>query len=123
MEEARRRRHGGIEIDAGRAPAQAYAAEKSIAALSRANPAGDKSARCGVAKEGIATAMRDDHTERLRLVPVTPGNANVLWNVLQEPDLRDYQDLPDIGLTQFLAHRRDAPEPSSNPAPAAASNG
>jgi RimJ/RimL family protein N-acetyltransferase len=45
--------------------------------------------------------VRTIYTERLRLVPVTPANANVLWNVLQAPDLRDYQDLPDIGLTQF----------------------
>jgi [ribosomal protein S5]-alanine N-acetyltransferase len=45
--------------------------------------------------------MRTLHTERLRLVPVTPANAAVLWNVLQAPDLRDYQDLPDIGLSQF----------------------
>jgi RimJ/RimL family protein N-acetyltransferase len=45
--------------------------------------------------------MRNIYTGRLRLVPVTPANANVLWNVLQAPDLRDYQDLPDIGLTQF----------------------
>jgi [ribosomal protein S5]-alanine N-acetyltransferase len=46
--------------------------------------------------------MRIIHTERLRLVPVTPANARLLWDVLQEPDLRDYQDLPDIGLRQFL---------------------
>jgi len=41
-------------------------------------------------------------TKRLRLEPVTPANAEVLWEVLQEPGLRDYQDLPDLDLTGFL---------------------
>jgi RimJ/RimL family protein N-acetyltransferase len=45
--------------------------------------------------------MRTILTERLRLEPVTPANADVLWRVLQEPDLRDYQDLPDIDRGQF----------------------
>ena len=38
----------------------------------------------------------------MRLVPVTPANAELLWEVLQEPDLRDYQDLPDVNRAQFL---------------------
>ena len=46
--------------------------------------------------------MRILRTTRLRLVPVTPANAEVLWKVLQEPDLRDYQDLPDVNREQFL---------------------
>ncbi len=46
--------------------------------------------------------MRIIHTKRLRLVPVTTENAELLWKVLQEPDLRDYQDLPDLDLGQFL---------------------
>jgi [ribosomal protein S5]-alanine N-acetyltransferase len=46
--------------------------------------------------------MRTISTNRLRLVPVTPQNAELLWEVLQEPDLRDYQDLPDLDLAQFL---------------------
>lgn len=46
--------------------------------------------------------MRTIRTARLRLVPVTAANAGVLWEVLQEPDLRDYQDLPDLTRTQFL---------------------
>jgi len=61
--------------------------------------------------------MRTIHTERLRLVPVTPENASVLWDVLQAPDLRDYQDLPDIGLTQFLrtvATRPNSLEPGAS---------
>ena len=35
-------------------------------------------------------------------MPVTPANAGLLWDVLQEPDLRDYQDLPDLNRAQFL---------------------
>ena len=46
--------------------------------------------------------MRTIRTARLRLVPVTGTNAELLWEVLQEPDLRDYQDLPDLTRTQFL---------------------
>ncbi|MBV8489697.1 MAG: GNAT family N-acetyltransferase [Candidatus Eremiobacteraeota bacterium] len=45
--------------------------------------------------------MRTIRTENLRLEPVTPVNAAMLWDVLQEPDLRDYQDLPDLDLAQF----------------------
>ena len=45
--------------------------------------------------------MRKIDTERLRLVPVTVKNANVLWNVLQQPDLRVHQDLPDVDAEQF----------------------
>lgn len=40
-------------------------------------------------------------TERLRLVPVGPQNADILWNLLQQPHLREYQDLPDVDLAQF----------------------
>jgi ribosomal-protein-alanine N-acetyltransferase len=47
--------------------------------------------------------MKTLRTKRLRLVPVVPANARVLWEVLQQPDLRDYQDLPDLSLEQFLA--------------------
>jgi [ribosomal protein S5]-alanine N-acetyltransferase len=46
--------------------------------------------------------MRAILTQRLRLVPVTIANAGVLWQILQEPDLRDYQDLPDVNRAQFL---------------------
>jgi [ribosomal protein S5]-alanine N-acetyltransferase len=45
--------------------------------------------------------MRAIVTERLRLVPVTPENADVLWDVLQLPGLRDFQDLPEVDLVQF----------------------
>jgi [ribosomal protein S5]-alanine N-acetyltransferase len=46
--------------------------------------------------------MRTIRTGRLRLDPVTAGNAAVLWEILQGPELRDYQDLPDVNRTQFL---------------------
>jgi RimJ/RimL family protein N-acetyltransferase len=46
--------------------------------------------------------MRTIRTARLRLVPVTVENAGTLWEVLQEPDLRDYQDLPNLNRAQFL---------------------
>jgi RimJ/RimL family protein N-acetyltransferase len=36
------------------------------------------------------------------MVPVTPANAATLWQLLQEPDLRDYQDLPDVDRAAFL---------------------
>ncbi len=46
--------------------------------------------------------MRIIRTARLRLVPVTPANATALWEMLQGPELRDYQDLPDVNRAQFL---------------------
>jgi len=45
--------------------------------------------------------MRRIATERLQLVPVTVENASVLWHVLQQPDLRAFQDLPDVDAEQF----------------------
>jgi RimJ/RimL family protein N-acetyltransferase len=46
--------------------------------------------------------VRTIRTERLRLEPVTAANAVVLWDVLQEPDLRNFQDLPDVDRAQFM---------------------
>ncbi len=46
--------------------------------------------------------MRTIRTRRLRLVPVTPANAGLLWKVLQQPDLRVYQDLPAVGAATFV---------------------
>jgi [ribosomal protein S5]-alanine N-acetyltransferase len=46
--------------------------------------------------------VRTIKTARLRLVPVTSANATVLWQMLQEPDLRVYQDLPDVDRAQFV---------------------
>jgi ribosomal-protein-alanine N-acetyltransferase len=45
--------------------------------------------------------MRTIRTTRLRLVPVTVENAGALWTVLQQPDLRTYQDLPSLGASAF----------------------
>ncbi len=45
--------------------------------------------------------MRTILTERLRLVPVTGDNSDALWAILQFPDLRTYQDLPDADRLQF----------------------
>ncbi|HEY1428657.1 MAG TPA: GNAT family N-acetyltransferase [Candidatus Tumulicola sp.] len=40
-------------------------------------------------------------TQRLRLEPVRPDNSAVLWQVLQAPGLREYQDLPSVDAAQF----------------------
>ncbi len=45
--------------------------------------------------------MRPIMTERLRLVPVTVQNAEALWQILQQPGLREFQDLPDVDLVHF----------------------
>jgi ribosomal-protein-alanine N-acetyltransferase len=49
----------------------------------------------------LVHTMRVLQTERLRLVPVALENADVLWRVLQQPGLREFQDLPDVDLVQF----------------------
>jgi RimJ/RimL family protein N-acetyltransferase len=36
------------------------------------------------------------------MIPVTPVNAAALWELLQMPDLRDYQDLPDVDRAAFI---------------------
>lgn len=45
--------------------------------------------------------MRTLHTERLELVPVNERNSEVLWTLLQAPYLREFQELPNVGLAQF----------------------
>jgi RimJ/RimL family protein N-acetyltransferase len=45
--------------------------------------------------------MRTIRTERLRLTPVTVQNAGTLWTLLQQPDLRTYQELPSVGAAAF----------------------
>lgn len=49
----------------------------------------------------VLDVMRTLRTARLRLTPVTTQNANALWHVLQQPDLRRYQDLPNVGAPAF----------------------
>lgn len=42
------------------------------------------------------------------MVPVTVENARVLWSILQQPDLRTYQDLPSVsapGFTEMVSRR------------------
>ena len=45
--------------------------------------------------------MRVIRTQRLRLTPVTTQNAAVLWRLLQAPDLRMFQDLPNLSAGAF----------------------
>lgn len=47
-------------------------------------------------------------TARLRLDPVTVQNSDALWAILQQPDLRTYQDLPSVAADAFseLVSRR-----------------
>jgi RimJ/RimL family protein N-acetyltransferase len=45
--------------------------------------------------------MRTLRTDHLRLTPVTAQNAAILWAVLQQPDLRTYQELPNVGAAAF----------------------
>jgi RimJ/RimL family protein N-acetyltransferase len=46
--------------------------------------------------------MRIIRTERLRMTPVTVQNAGALWHVLQQPDLRTFQELPSVGAAAFV---------------------
>ena len=47
--------------------------------------------------------MRTLHTERLSLTPVTVRNAQALWQILQAPGLRHFQDLPSVSAVTFTA--------------------
>lgn len=49
----------------------------------------------------ISEEMRTIETSRLRLIPVTARNSGTLWELLQQPDLRTYQDLPAAGRKAF----------------------
>lgn len=42
-------------------------------------------------------------TPRLRLVPVDASNAETLWELMQNQELRTYQDLPDMERRHFTA--------------------
>lgn len=56
----------------------------------------------------MEAGMRTMRTARLRLVPVTVQNAGSLWQILQQPDLRIFQDLPSVSASAFteLVSRR-----------------
>ena len=53
--------------------------------------------------------MRLLSTARLRLEPVSEGNAGVLWRVMQSEDLREFQDVPKLSRPDFV--RRVAARP------------
>lgn len=54
--------------------------------------------------------MRTILTRRLRLVPVRAENARTLWEVLQLPGLRDFQDLPDLNAEAFRRNIEQRPK-------------
>jgi [ribosomal protein S5]-alanine N-acetyltransferase len=54
--------------------------------------------------------MRLLHAERLTLVPVEARNARELWEVLNAPDLRKYQDIPRVRAEEFERQVRARPK-------------
>jgi RimJ/RimL family protein N-acetyltransferase len=54
--------------------------------------------------------MRRLHSERVELVPVDAGNARELWEVLNAPDLRKYQDIPRVRVEEFERQVRARPK-------------
>lgn len=50
------------------------------------------------------------HAERLTLVPVDGRNARELWEVLNGPDLRKYQDIPRVRAEEFERQVRGRPK-------------
>jgi [ribosomal protein S5]-alanine N-acetyltransferase len=89
---------------AGAVPAYAEAKSTPLSSRSRAAMTipGSLWAESNGVTAGTFDSVRTIQTARLLLVPVTPVNAETLWALLQEPDLRDYQDLPDVDRAQFL---------------------
>jgi len=54
--------------------------------------------------------MRALRTDRVSLVPVDAANARDLWEVLNGPDLRRYQDIPRVRLEEFERQVRSRPK-------------
>ena len=54
--------------------------------------------------------MRVLHAEHLTLVPVEARNARELWEVLNAPDLRKYQDIPRVRAEEFERQVRARPK-------------
>lgn len=54
--------------------------------------------------------MRTLQARRLTLVPVEPRNARELWEVLNAPDLRKYQDIPRVRAEEFERQVRARPK-------------
>jgi RimJ/RimL family protein N-acetyltransferase len=50
------------------------------------------------------------HTERVVLLPVDVRNARELWEVLNAPDLRKYQDIPRVRPEEFERQVRTRPK-------------
>jgi len=48
-------------------------------------------------------------TERLELEPVSVANAVTMWNLMQEPYLREFQDVPRYGCSEFIKRVRERP--------------
>lgn len=61
----------------------------------------------GTAKSEVP--MRRLITERLDLAPVDDSNARNLWRVLQQPNLREFQDIPRISVEEFERQVRTRP--------------
>lgn len=54
--------------------------------------------------------MKTLRTERVSLVPVDARNARALWEVLNAPDLRKYQDIPRVRAEEFERQVRARPK-------------
>lgn len=54
--------------------------------------------------------MKVLRTERIALLPVDAGNARELWEVLNAPDLRKYQDIPRLRAEEFERQVRARPK-------------
>ncbi len=54
--------------------------------------------------------MRTLHAERVTLIPVDARNARELWDVLNAPDLRKYQDIPRVRAEEFERQVRARPK-------------
>lgn len=53
--------------------------------------------------------MRTLRTPRVSLIPVDARNARELWEVLNAPDLRKYQDIPRVRVEEFERQVRARP--------------
>ena len=54
--------------------------------------------------------MRTLHSERITLIPVDVRNARELWEVLNAPDLRKFQDIPRVRAEEFERQVRARPK-------------
>jgi len=55
-------------------------------------------------------SMRTVVTPRLDLLPVGAANARELWRVLQQPNLREFQDIPRVAVEEFERQVRARPQ-------------